>query len=278
MLSAFSFITEREDTMWIDYHVHSRISPDGKSSMEKMCESAAKKGIEELVFTEHYEFYKDKKKNIFFNENYMEGYIREFEKCKSQFQGILHLGLGLEMGQPHVDPENAEKIRERFPFDYLLASVHKIEDIDMKYLCGEKTRERYEEKYCQEVLKMCQTCEFDCLGHLNLYKRYRKQQQNFSETNQQKKLIEKILKTLVRRGKGIEINTSGLRQIREPLPEIGIVMRYKELGGLKITVGSDAHKEAEVGYGFEKICKMLNKAGIYQIARFSGRECFFESI
>ena len=74
MLSAFSFITEREDTMWIDYHVHSRISPDGKSSMEKMCESAAKKGIEELVFTEHYEFYKDKKKNIFFNENRIRTY------------------------------------------------------------------------------------------------------------------------------------------------------------------------------------------------------------
>ena len=32
-----------------DYHIHSEISPDGKSDMEHMCQSAIEKKIQEIV-------------------------------------------------------------------------------------------------------------------------------------------------------------------------------------------------------------------------------------
>jgi len=40
-----------------DYHVHSTISPDAKGTMEEMCNAAMDAGIEEVAFTDHYEFY-----------------------------------------------------------------------------------------------------------------------------------------------------------------------------------------------------------------------------
>lgn len=39
-----------------DYHVHSTISPDAKGTMEEMCNAAMAAGIEEIAFTDHYEF------------------------------------------------------------------------------------------------------------------------------------------------------------------------------------------------------------------------------
>ncbi|MGM0509318.1 MAG: PHP-associated domain-containing protein [Fusobacteriota bacterium] len=52
-----------------------------------------------------------------------------------------------------------------------------------------------------------------------------------------------------------------------------ILSRYVELGGKKITVGSDAHSADEVGHGFEYVHKLLEKfseleVGIYKKHRF----------
>ena len=38
-----------------DYHVHSRISPDGGDSMTALAEAAVEAGLDELCFTDHVE-------------------------------------------------------------------------------------------------------------------------------------------------------------------------------------------------------------------------------
>ena len=59
-----------------DYHVHSTISPDAKGTMEEMCNTAIAAGIEEIAFTDHYEFYAGGITGKYFNREYL---IRYFE-------------------------------------------------------------------------------------------------------------------------------------------------------------------------------------------------------
>ncbi|WP_455799806.1 hypothetical protein [Clostridium butyricum] len=54
-----------------------------------------------------------------------------------------------------------------------------------------------------------------------------------------KDIIHEILKTLITNGKGIEVNTSGLKE-NLLFPKLEILQMYKDLKGEIITVGSDS--------------------------------------
>ena len=56
-----------------DYHLHSDISPDCKTPMEESCEAAIQKGLTELAFTEHMEFFSNNFKR--YPVSYMQEYF-----------------------------------------------------------------------------------------------------------------------------------------------------------------------------------------------------------
>ena len=58
----------------------------------------------------------------------------------------------------------------------------------------------------------------------------------------------------------LEINTANLAKgFTFPNPHTNIIKRYKELGGEYITIGSDAHKACDIGYGFDKVENLIIK-------------------
>ena len=58
----------------------------------------------------------------------------------------------------------------------------------------------------------------------------------------------------------LEINTSNFSKGFDfPNPHTDIIRRYKELGGLYVTVGSDAHKAQFIGSGFDLVEKIVEK-------------------
>jgi histidinol-phosphatase (PHP family) len=80
---------------------------------------------------------------------------------------------------------------------------------------------------------------------------------------------DKILKAVIENNKGIEINTSGLRQLYgQTFPTIDIIRRYKELGGVNISVGSDAHKASDLASGVSTGIKILKDAGFDKVTYF----------
>ena len=59
-----------------------------------------------------------------------------------------------------------------------------------------------------------------------------------------------------------EINTSGMRREEtEPYPSWPILKRYHELGGLYVSLGSDAHQSRDIGQGFDETAKKLKTMG-----------------
>ena len=92
-------------------------------------------------------------------------------------------------------------------------------------------------------------------------------------------MTDEILKTLISMGKGIELNTAGLKYglgWAHPHPEV--LKRYRELGGEMITVGSDGHKAEHYAWEFDKAEDILRDAGFKYYAVFRGRKPEFVRI
>ena len=66
-------------------------------------------------------------------------------------------------------------------------------------------------------------------------------------------MIDEILKQLIEKGKGLEVNAAGLKYglpFAHPHPDV--LRRYRELGGEIVTIGADAHKPEHIAYEFWK--------------------------
>lgn len=93
------------------------------------------------------------------------------------------------------------------------------------------------------------------------------------ELSKYREKIDAVLLELIQQKKALEVNTSGLRQqIGDTLPDAGIVRRFYELGGTYVTLGSDAHRWADVSAGIEEAMSMIYKTGFRHYTIYSKRE------
>lgn len=263
-----------------DYHVHSTISPDGKGTMEEMCNAAIAEGIEEVAFTDHYEFYSGGITRKYFNREYLNRYFEELDKCRQIYEGRLIIRSAMEFGQLHLEPEKASGIIRSCPFDYLIGSVHKIDNIDLSQMeFREDTTQDIAGAYYSHLLELARTGDFDCLGHLDLCKRHCRKAGLPDYYDKYEDRIVQVLVALIERGKGIEVNTSGLRQSTgQTMPGLRCLKLYRELGGTVITVGSDAHRPEDVGSGFAETLSLIKEAGFDRIARYEKRMCLLRTL
>ena len=88
-------------------------------------------------------------------------------------------------------------------------------------------------------------------------------------------MIEKTIK----KDKGLEINTSGLRHgCNFPHPNPVILRRYKELGGKIVTVGSDAKRVDDLARNFDVAYDILESVGFDETAVYHNRKPDFVKI
>ena len=92
-----------------------------------------------------------------------------------------------------------------------------------------------------------------------------------------RELIDEILRTLAQKGKGLEMNTSGVDRSVGFLPTVDVFRRFKELGGEIVTVGSDAHRTDRVGQYCTQAAEMLSEI-FGCVCTFQDREPIFHKV
>lgn len=255
--------------MKFDYHVHTAFSGDCSVPMELIVQRAIRQGLEEICFTDHFDLdCTEGTDNFIFSS---EKYNVAVQGLKEKYKGDISIKMGVEAGlQPHVLDETRQFI-ESVPFDFVLASMHGCERLDFylgdyfkKYTTEEAIHHYYEEFYSM----ISEYQHYSVIGHFDIYKRYSPPTMSVPFNNY-KHLVEKVLKEVIKNGKGIEINTSGLRgQINEGLPGWETVELYKELGGRIITLGSDSHGADMLCANFEEVLRGLTDRGFRNIYKF----------
>lgn len=204
----------------------------------------------------------------------------EVLSCQARWAGKIYLGLGIELGQWYLQPKSAAKVLSTNPYDYVLASLHRVDHSDL-FMFDYRAidREALRQHYVDGLIQIASTGDYDCMAHLDLIKRYAAFQGFSLRMEDCRDAVYTILETVVERGKGLEINTSGLCSVlKEPLPSKEILTWYRQLGGEIITVGSDAHTIEQLACGYAEAEEILRDIGFRYVTRFHKREKTFVSI
>ena len=279
---------------YIDCHTHTQFSVDSDADIIGMIERAMELGLSAYAVTDHCEcnrwyseeHYPDETTYRYFDFGRdFENSVSAVTKLKVQYDGKINLLCGVEMGQGNQVPEIAETIVNDSRLDLVIGSMHQLPKTeDFAFIEYEKMTEdemkKLLERYFLEVFNLCKWDKFDILGHLTYPLRYIEDKGNVKiDMGPYEDIIREIFKVIIHNGKGIEINTSGLRQkYGKPFPEFRFVKMYRELGGEIISIGSDAHTVNDLGKGVADGAEIAKQAGFKYLCYFKERKPQFLNI
>lgn len=270
--------------IYSDYHMHTAFSTDSEAPAETMIEAAIAKGLTSVCITDHYDkdypFYEDLGENAFLLD--LDSYFGRLQELQEKYADKITVRIGIETGlQPHL-AGFYEELTKQYPFDFVIGSVHLVDGKDPYYreqYHDIPDKELYYKAFCG-ILENLETCRsFDVLGHIDYVVRYGQYREKDYSYEAYRDILDQILKKVLSIGKGIEINTAGLKYglpFCNPRPEI--IRRYRELGGEIITVGADGHKPEHVAYDFDKAGEILKQCGFRYYTEFVGRKPVFRPI
>ena len=276
--------------MFVDYHVHTDYSDDSDYPMEDVVKDAIRLAMDEVCFTDHVDYGAkvdwDSGEEISYcnglamvNVDYP-AYVEEIRSLRERYGGRLAIKMGLEFGmQKHTIPQ-FEALYRRYPFDFIILSVHQIEDKgfwSQEFQQG-RTQKEYNERYYEELLYLVRHYQnYSVLGHLDLVLRYDKQ--GIYPFHYVKHYVEEILAEVIKNGKGVEINTSSHRYgVADSTPSKKILSMYHEMGGEILTLGSDSHAPAHLGTYMEESKKLLKEIGFRSFCTYEKMQPVFHEL
>ena len=247
----------------IDTHTHTYFSFDAAengNSPEKMCEEAVNKGLDAIIFTDHIEVNHEVEHD--FAPLNVAAYKEQCAEAKEKYRGKLDVYVGAEFGQITHYPEIAEETANANGFDYIIGSVHNTKgEQDPYYIDFSKVpydRIIYMlDRYFDEYLQLTYVPYVDQFAHLTYPLRYIKKAGIDVDITRWDGMIVQILKNIIKSGKTYELNSVYVRK-NITLPEDRILQTYKDLGGRKIKLGSDAHYLGHVASGFDQAYELID--------------------
>ena len=274
--------------MFTDYHVHTCYSDDSEYLMEDVVRDAIALGMREICFTDHVDYgikrdWDDPRGIIYrkggpgepdrmavANVDYPR-YAAEIATLQEEYREQITIKMGMEFGMQQHTVLQYERLFASYPFDFIILSVHQVEDKEFwtqDFQRG-RTQEEYNLRYYEEILALVrQYHNYSVLGHLDLISRYDKA--GYYPFENIRPILTEILETVIADGKGIEVNTSCYRYgLSDLTPSVDILKLYRSLGGRIITIGSDSHKKEHLGAHIPETIGRIKQIGFDEICTFS---------
>ena len=259
-----------------DFHMHTRVSFDGHDTGLAMALAARDRGLKEICFTDHLDYDPLGKMGVLAFDT--EVYNREYDSL--EVPGLT-IRRGMEFGMTVDNRAQFQMDLNRRPFDFVLGSVHFVDDLDVYYpeYWQGKTVVEAERRFLEATLECVKLHDdFDVLAHLTyIGKTTAHPAPRCVPFETHRELTEEILKTLVRKGKGLEMNSSGVDRCGGFLPTADYLRRFRELGGEIVTIGSDAHRCDRVGQYASEACGILKDIFGY-VCTFEDRKPVFHKL
>lgn len=261
----------------VDYHVHTKRCHHACGEDREYIETAIEKGLKEIGFADHVPRFYHPAPGVWVTERGMswddlEEYVRSVGTYQREYPEIA-IRLGLEVDFVPGLEETIAGIGRMYPWDYLIGSVHFIPKWNYGYILREKEHEPSEifPEYFQLVAEAAESGLYDFLGHIDLPKRSFKRLAN----GKMLELYQSLAARLGAAGAVVEVNTSGMRGSKSGAagiyPDLQLLSLCREHGA-KVTLGSDAHRPADVAMDFDRALQLIEKAGYDEIATFEQRK------
>jgi len=257
----------------IDCHTHTRYSHDSRQDPREAVEHAISLGIDYLAFTDHCDrdclfspLHKDKIRQID-----LDACMKEIRSLKEEYKNKIEIAVGIECGfmapASHVYVEDLKK----HPTDITINSIHLVDLTDCyfkEFFEGKDKKEAYD-MYTQAIYdSLFAPYHYDVVAHIGYVSRKAPYEDKFYRYSDMSDKLDAILKTIVEKGKALEINSHAEGTGDITLPNLDILKRYKELGGELITFGSDAHKIEKQGFMYNEVCERLSSIGFKYLFKY----------
>lgn len=273
-----------------DMHMHTWFSTDSEACPCDMADEAVRKGLKTICFTDHFD-----KDDLEWGEEGIfdvDAYFVEMQKLQEEYAGKLSIRIGIELGLRTYLKDYYEELTKKYPFDFVIGSVHNVpykKDAEGNILYTDPAAEKLftdrtdKEAYrlmMETTLENVRTSDcFQTLGHLDYVVRYGKSREKEYLYTDYADIIDEILKLLIEKEKGLEVNSAGLKYglpFAHPHPDV--LKRYRELGGEIITIGADAHKPEHIAYDFAKAEEILKSCGFKYYTEFFEQKPVFKQL
>ncbi len=270
-----STVDPRARDLPLDAHLHTDRSADSDVPIDVYAAAAVERRIAELAITDHIDF--DPRL-----PNHAPDVVERERLVRDAAQRWGPLGVTIRHGlEVTYESRREAEIREHLAghaYDFVIGSVHVGPDSPYQasrvaaWVAGRPLAEVVA-PYFAEVRAAAASGLFDSLGHLDFVKRYLWPHVLPEDLAERMDLYDPILQALVKSGTGLEVNTSGLRQAAgETYPAPGVVARFHELGGRRVSAGSDAHRADWFAHGLEAGYRVVADAGYDRLTFRRGAE------
>jgi histidinol-phosphatase (PHP family) len=260
----------------INYHIHSTYS-DGRASILEYVEEAARKGFNEIAFTEHLAIRPGSMKKLYYSIDVskIDDYVKEVREAEKSLKG-LKVKAGLEVDYFPGSEPLLKDILGSNDLDFTMVSIHWIGEFCLDCVKYKKAfqiavREEGFDKFYSKYLKLLgeavESGLFNVIAHFDIAKNW-----GFKTSNDFKMDELMILEKASSLGMVVEVSSKGLRNpVNEPYPTRKI-LEYCSSIKIPITLGTDAHRLSEIDSNYDSIVEYAKTAGYSELATFDRRK------
>ncbi len=249
----------------LDAHLHTDLSPDSEVPIDVFASQAVERGIPEIAITDHVDFEPGAPAYRYVSFADRERIVREAAERWADRGLAIRFGVEITWDRRWAD-DIRDHLRDH-AYDFTIGSVHVYRG--SPYEASNVATGSPDGRSARSWSRTSQRSDgrsaaglFDAIGHLDVVKRYLAPHVTAADLAAAPELYEPLLHALVETGTALEINTSGLRQeAREIYPPARIVARFRELGGERITIGSDAHRADTFAWALDDGYRVAAAAG-----------------
>ncbi|KIL38830.1 histidinol phosphatase [Gordoniibacillus kamchatkensis] len=264
--------------MLIDYHTHHVRCGHASGTLEEYVLRGIEIGLTQLGLSDHMPLLHVDPATYYpgmaMPMEELPRYVEECLRLKEKYKSEIDIRVGLEGDYIEGYERQIEDIITKYPFDYVIGSVHFLGEWDIsdsRQLAGWEGKRVIDvfRQYYDAVQKAARTGFYDYIGHIDVIKRFgHKPEEEIAE-------LERETLDVVRScDLAIELNASGLSKPCEEMFPSHRMLEYAHRIGIPITIGSDAHQPERLSENLDRAAALLKEIGVTELATFSGRKRF----
>lgn len=254
----------------VDNHWHTNLSVDARDSLDDMVARAIELNLREVTVTDHLDMNPADEGYGMYDADRA---FADIERVRNTVGDRITLHAGVEIGEPHLYADQLADIYRR-PYDLVIGSVHYVGTHGVHLdLFDVMSVEDAIAAYFDVQLNIIRSGTADVIAHFDYFLRYtRKRNIPDYDPLTWKPTIQTILREIISSDACLEVNTSGLRQgIGCMFPDAQILDWYRQLGGTRVSLGSDAHFTRDLAADIDHAMTILGQVGLTGYCTFQGR-------
>ena len=263
--------------MLTDYHSHTPLCHHATGTIDEYIERALEAGLTEFGISDHSPWMIQKiERPLAMRWDELPGYVDAVSAAQDKYNRTgpepFAVRLGLEMDYVPSRLDQAREVIERYPWDYLLGSIHHVgfwgvPNPSESGLLSQYRIEDVYELYFEVMGRLIDSRFCDVLAHFDLPKKF-----GHRPDGGAMRWVEPLIPRIKAAGLVVEVNTSGLdNPAHEVLPDWGIIAALNA-AGVPLTLCSDAHAPEQVARHFAPVLARLRETGVTHLTRFERRQ------